>query len=273
MFEKYLNIFIAEHEYFYSFLFLTLARVLPIITMAPFFGAKLMPGPARVGFAICLFAILLPLIVSKTNPIPWSPIVIVYGLKEMAIGFLLGFLVTVPFYIVQMAGIVIDNQRGSSSLLGQDATTASQVSSIGILYNYLMIVIFFSINGPFIFLDALVKSYRVLPQDVFLSNDFFLNGSSQFWIAIMGLAGQTFTISSQLAAPALLTILMTDAFLGVINRLAPQVQISFLGQGLKAFLGDFAIWLAWFFLLEKMGTMGLKWLVTLSDIVTQLGPK
>lgn len=254
-------------------MFLTLSRVVPIVAIAPFFGAKLMPMPARIGFSICLFAILFPLIVSQTPLIPWSTELIIYCLKEIAIGFLLGFLVTVPFYIIQMTGIVIDNQRGSSSLLGQDATTGSQVSTIGILYNAILIVIFYYMNGPFIFLDALVKSYHVIPQDAFLSADFFLNGSSSFWKGIIGLAGKTFAISSQLAAPALLTILMTDAFLGVINRLAPQVQISFLGQGLKAFFGDFAVWLAWFYLLEKMGKMSLDWLVTLSDFITQLGTK
>jgi type III secretory pathway component EscT len=172
-----------------------------------------------------------------------------------------------------MTGIVIDNQRGSSSLMGQDATTASQVSTIGILYNSLLIVIFYYVNGPFIFLDALVKSYKVIPQDAFIPTEFFLNGSSVFWVGIIGIAGKVFTISSQLAAPALLTILMTDAFLGIINRLAPQVQISFLGQGLKAFFGDFAVWLSWFFLLEKMGKMSLDWLVTLSDFITHLGSK
>jgi type III secretory pathway component EscT len=185
----------------------------------------------------------------------------------------MGFLVMIPFNIIQMTGIVIDNQRGSSSLMGQDATTGTQVSTIGILYNSLLIVIFYSLNGPFIFLDALIKSYKVLPPEVFPSAQFFLDGTSAFWTGIIGIMAKVFAISSQLAAPALLSILMTDAFLGIINRLAPQVQISFLGQGLKAFFGDFAVYLSWFYLLEKMGRMSLDWMVVISDFITQLGVK
>lgn len=268
--ETYTQIFLEHPDYFGSLFFLTLARLLPIIALAPFFGAKLMPMPARVGFAIALFAILFPFLVSKTAPIPWSTLLIGYALKELLVGFLIGFLITIPFNIAQMAGIVIDNQRGSSSMMGSDITTGSQVSTIGILYNAILIVIFYSLDGPFLFLDAVVKSYRVLPPDQFPPAIFFTDGASSFWVGIIGMMGKIFAISAQLAAPAILAILMTDAFLGIINRLAPQVQISFLGQGLKSFLGDFAVWLAWFFMLDQMGKIGINWIVTLSDFVTDL---
>jgi type III secretion protein T len=271
--QAYTELFFKNPEYFFSLLFLTVARVLPIVAMAPFFGAKVMPIPARMGFCLCLFAILLPFIITEAAPIPWNSMLIIYVLKELLIGFIMGFLVMIPFNIIQMTGIVIDNQRGSSSLMGQDATTGTQVSTIGILYNSLLIVIFYSLNGPFIFLDALIKSYKVLPPEVFPSAQFFLDGTSAFWTGIIGIMAKVFAISSQLAAPALLSILMTDAFLGIINRLAPQVQISFLGQGLKAFFGDFAVYLSWFYLLEKMGRMSLDWMVVISDFITQLGVK
>ncbi|MEI6531557.1 MAG: flagellar biosynthetic protein FliR [Chlamydiota bacterium] len=259
-------------EHLISLFFLGLARILPVVVLAPFFGARLMPAPARVAFSIALFLILLPGLLITVPPLDWSPGLISYFIKETAVGFFIGFLVTIPFNIAQMSGIVIDFQRGSSSLTGQDITTGTQVSSNGILYNSMLIVIFFWLDGPFIFLDALFKSYTILPPDQFPAAEFFLNGNSVFWQSIIGIMAKMFALACQLAAPSLLTILMTDTFLGIINRLAQQVQISFLGQGLKAFFGDFALWLAWFFILDQLGKMSLNWLSDLTSILVLLKP-
>lgn len=259
-------------EHLVSLFFLGLARILPIVVLAPFFGARLMPAPARVGFSIALFFIIMPSLLMTVSPLPWSPAIIGYAIKETAVGFFIGFLITIPFTVAQMAGIIIDFQRGSSSLTGQDITTGTQVSSNGILYNSMLIVIFFWLDGPFIFLDAVYKTYAILPPDQYPSTELFLNGKSVFWQSIIGIAGKMFAISCQLAAPSLLTILMTDTFLGIINRLAQQVQISFLGQGLKAFFGDVAIWMAWLYILDQLGKMSLNWLSDITSILVQLKP-
>lgn len=259
-------------EHLVSLFFLGLARILPVIVLAPFFGARLMPMPARIGFAIALFFIIMPSLLVTVSPLPWSPEVIVLAIKETAVGFLIGFLATVPFTIAQMAGILIDFQRGSSSLTGQDITTGTQVSTNGILYNSMLIVIFFWLDGPFIFLDALYKTYSFLPVDTYPSAAFFLSGKSHFWQSIIGLVGKMFALACQLAAPSLLTILMTDTFLGIINRLAQQVQISFLGQGLKAFFGDVAIWMAWLYILDQLGKMSLSFIKDMTGILMQVKP-
>ena len=257
-------------EHIVGLFFLGIARILPIIALAPFFGARVLPQPARIAFAASLFLIVIPSLLMKMPMLAWNTTLIAYAFKEMMIGLFLAFLVTVPFSIAQMSGILIDFQRGSSSLTGQDLSMGSQSSSNGVIYNSMLIVIFFWMNGPFLFLDSLFKSYTILPPDQFPSVDFFLHYKSHFWQSIIGLMGKMFALSCQLAAPSLITILMTDTFLGIINRLAQQIQISFLGQGLKAYLGDLALWLAWFFILSQLGKMSLNWLKDLTDIISQI---
>lgn len=227
-----------------------------------------MPIPAKIGLSLCLCFIIFPMVANENRMIAWNASIFGYFIKEVFIGYIMGFLIQLPFNIAQMTGIVIDNQRGSSSLTGQDPSTGTQVSTMGVLYNSLLIIIFFSLNGPFIFFDALVKSFQIIPLDQYPSYEFFTDTKNPFWIAITAVMGKAFMLATQMASPALLTILMTDAFLGIINRLAPQVQISFLGQGLKAFLGDLAVWFAWFFILEQLGKMGIKWTVGITDYLT-----
>jgi type III secretion protein T len=55
-------------------------------------------------------------------------------------------------------------------------------------------------------------------------------------------------------------ILMTDFFLGIANRLAPQVQITFLGMPLKSLLALFIIFLGWKLINDEMVKQGYYWI-------------
>jgi type III secretion protein T len=271
MLDIYFDLLLTNPGYLVAIFFLVLCRVLPIIATAPFFGAKLMPQPVRVTLAAALTIMFLPHLMQITTPdLSWNPALIGLAIKETMVGFFLGFLVSMPFNIAQMSGIVIDNQRGSSSMVGSDPVLSNQVSTIGMFYNFFTIVVFFSLDGPFLFIDGIYKSYTVLHPDQYPPADFFLHSSNVFWTYMIGLMGKVFAISVQLAAPPLVAILMADVFLGIVNRLAPQIQISFLGMGLKAYTGDLVLWAAWLFIVEQLGSMSIKWVKDMNDLLERL---
>jgi type III secretion protein SpaR/YscT/HrcT len=250
-----------------SVFFLIIMRIAPSLVLAPFFGAKLAPGIARMGLAICVATIFLPFIAVKTTgPIGFSNTYILYSLKEILVGLLLGFFITVPFYMVQTAGTIIDYLRGASIMQAQDPSMQTQTSPIGILFNYILIVIFFQIDGPFLFFDALMKSYELIPPDK-LINPYFLSVKSNFWKVTFDLVNQIVTIAIQLAAPALVAILMAEMFLGIANRLAPQVQIAFLGMSIKSLLGLGLLFAAWYFILKQFTKQGYSWLEILNKLI------
>ncbi|WP_316359325.1 EscT/YscT/HrcT family type III secretion system export apparatus protein [Candidatus Neptunichlamydia sp. REUL1] len=250
-----------------SVFFLIIMRIAPSLVLAPFFGAKLAPGIARMGLAICVATIFLPFIAVKTTgPIGFSNTYILYSLKEILVGLLLGFFITVPFYMVQTAGTIIDYLRGASIMQAQDPSMQTQTSPIGILFNYILIVIFFQIDGPFLFFDALMKSYELIPPDK-LINPHFLSVKSNFWKVTFDLVNQIVTIAIQLAAPALVAILMAEMFLGIANRLAPQVQIAFLGMSIKSLLGLGLLFAAWYFILKQFTKQGYSWLELLNKLI------
>ena len=250
-----------------STFFLVLMRIAPIMAMAPFLGAKLAPGIARVGLAVCLSFIFLPFVAAKIQgPIGFNNAFIGYSLKELLIGFLLGFLICIPFYIVQTSGIIIDYLRGASIMQAQDPSTQTQASPIGIIYNYILIVIFFQISGPFLFFDALLKSYEIVPANSYL-NPLFFSSNNPFWKTGIDIINQIVTIAIQLAAPSLVAILMAEMFLGIANRLAPQVQIAFLGMSIKSLLGLGLLWAAWFFILKQFVKHSYEWIDVLNKMV------
>lgn len=254
-----------------SVFFLTIARLLPIFTLSPFLGAKNLPMAVRMMFSIALVAIFLPQnLLAVHQDIPFAGPFIVYALKELVIGFFLGFLSSIPFYIAQMAGSIIDHQRGSSALQVSDPTTQSQTGPIGILYNYLLIAVFFALNGPFIFFDGIATSYQLIPVDQIFNSNFFTS-HVPFWKQIIGVLQTTMNLSLQFSAPALIGILLTDLFLGIANRLAPQVQIVFLGISLKSWVGIALMTAAWGLIIQVMSKESITWMKTLNQWIHQAG--
>jgi type III secretion protein SpaR/YscT/HrcT len=252
-----------------SLFFLTLARLLPIMTLSPFLGAKNVPMTIRMMFSIALVAIFLPNnLLTIKHEIPFSIPYIYYLLKELLIGSILGFLSCIPFYIATMAGNLIDHQRGSSSLQVTDPTTQTQTSPIGLLYNYVLIVMFFFLDGPFIFFDGVAASYQLFPPDGVI-NPTFVSMSTPFWKQTFSLLNSLFTFAIQLSAPALIGILLTDLFLGIANRLAPQVQIVFLGISLKSWVGIALLAAAWTLIVQVMGKESIQYIKTLNHLIQQ----
>lgn len=251
--------------------FLTLGRILPIISLAPFFGTKNVPGTIRILFGIALVAIFLPAnLLHMTKEIPFNYAFIGFLLKEVIIGFILGFLATIPFFIAQMTGNLIDFQRGAASLQISDPTTHSQTSPIGLLLNLLLIALFFSLDGPFLYINGVADSYQIIPVDAIFATSAF-SAQVPFWKQTIGLAGMMMTIATQLSAPALIGILLTDLFLGIANRLAPQVQIVFLGIALKSWVGIALMTAAWALMLQIMSKEATSWMQTIHALIRQMG--
>lgn len=248
-------------------LFLFLARMLPIIALSPFFGSRVLPHPVKVFFAMTLFVIFLPhLIVVTTGPINFNAYFLVLVAKELVMGFFLGFLVSIPFIIIQTAGMIIDHQRGGASLMVNDPTIQNQSSPLGTMFNFVLIYVFFLIDGPFLFIDAINISYDMVPPDKMLNPAFFAE-TSPFRQQMLTVLSTTMRVSAQFAAPALLAILMTDVFLGIANRLAPQVQVTFLGLPLKSLLGLTVICIGWNVFVKQMVLESYSWLKVIENML------
>ncbi len=248
---------------------LTLLRIGPIIGLAPFLGGKITPISTRIGFAIILAFVFLPMVITHSGHeevmnLSWKFSIL--AIKELFLGFVLGFLISVPFFVAQSSGILIDSLRGSSSMQAQDPTLQNQSSSIGNLFNYTLIVLFFQLDGPFLFFDAFLKSYELIPPDSFINPKFFAL-QTPLWSVVTTILHHVLALSIQLAAPAIIAVLMTETFLGIANRLAPQVQISFLGMALKSFVGLLVLWTGWFFILKHTGKESLNWIEALNKIL------
>ncbi|MDF2577348.1 MAG: sctT [Chlamydiales bacterium] len=254
-----------------SLLFLFLLRILPILTQAPFMGSNILPLPTRVGMGIALFLLYFPYL-WQSNPyqLGFNLAFLGYAAKEVFIGLVLGFLISLPYLIAQSAGALVDFQRGSSSLTAHDPVLKLQSSPIGTFYNYLLVLIFFGIGGPKYFLDSLLLSYEIVPITGTPLVNFFTNSSNLFWQSVISILHRVAALFVQLAAPPIVATLLADMFLGIANRLAPQVQITFLGMSLKSLLGIAFIFLGFNLLLKQMSKELISWMQMSDQIIRSI---
>lgn len=266
------NAYFSEDPAAFFLLFLMgMMRLLPILAITPFFGAKVLPHPVKVAFGILIYVILLPHIIATTKGrIELNMTLFTYGFKELFIGTIIGVVATVPFFIAETAGIYIDHQRGGSSLMINDPHVMNQDSPLGVVWNYLLIITFYALDGEFVFIEGIIRSYTLVPIDSYFSPAFFTE-KSLFWKEIIQIMSLVMKIGIQIASPALLTILMTEVFLGIANRLAPNVMITFLGMPLKSFFGLGIICLGWSFITTQLKTELVRWLFKLNEMIEMFG--
>jgi type III secretion protein T len=253
--------------------FLSMARILPIMVIAPFFGAKTAPGTIRIMFSITILLVLLPqILLSIKTPIPFDLRFSVLFLKEAIFGFILGMIVSIPFFIAQTSGTLVDHMRGAQSLQVTDPTTSAKTSPTGVFYNYVLIAVFFLIGGPFFFIDALGKSYTLIPLDK-LFNPIFFSLKAPVGHMIVTLFNYVLSMSIQLAAPPLIGVIMAEMFLGIANRMAPQVQIVFLGIPLKSWVSLAMLAAAWYYIIQQLGRESENWLRVMETTIKQAAIK
>ena len=82
-----------------SLFFLGLMRFAPIVSLAPFLGNKA-PSTVKMGLLICLTLVFLPqIIMTSQTMVGFNFQYIALCFKELFLGFVLAFFITIPFYI------------------------------------------------------------------------------------------------------------------------------------------------------------------------------
>lgn len=210
------------------------ARVVPVLVLAPFLGGRLVPGPVKVGLAVAVALIVWPQALRGVElpQLGTVHVVLLLG-KEALVGVALGLCAALVFLAAQAAGQLVDVARGASmaeSLVPQSGTRASPVAD---LYLQLAVVVFLALGGHRLFLAALARSYEVIPLLTFPSTA----SLGALALTAIQLTGQMLLVAVGLATPVLLAAVLTDLALGLVNRVAPQLNAFVLGMPAKALVG------------------------------------
>jgi flagellar biosynthetic protein FliR len=234
---------------------LSFARFISFIYVVPFFGGSLVPLRVKMATATALVVITYPSLLAElppdSAPLGFGAVGFVGLLaKEVFVGFTLGFVASLVFEAVQIAGRLADLERGSTmSEMFFAPPFPERVSELGQFKLLLAVVIFLSTGAHRFFISALVRSFEFIPAMKFPHVEGGWTPTAEF---LTTMTGSVLSIGIQLAVPIIITILLTDLFFGLINRAAPQVNVFFLSMPVKMWIGIFVLAVMMPFLVERL---------------------
>ena len=148
---------------------------------------------------------------------------------EILVGGLLGFLVMVVFAAIQSAGYLIDLFGGFSLAQAFDPQSMVNGAQFTRLFQLTALALLFASDGYQLVIAGLVRSFTALP----LGGGVDLAEPAQ---ALIAAASQMFLAAVQIAGPLLVVLFLADAGLGLLTRVAPQLNAFALGFPLKILL-------------------------------------
>ena len=174
--------------------------------------------------------------------------------QQMLIGLAMGFSLRLVFSAIDMAGNMIGTQMGLGFATAYDPQSASQTAVISEVLGMLALLVFLAINGHLMVITTLVESFSSLPIGVGILQP----GS---WLNIANAGGIIFSSGVLLSLPIVVALLITNIALGVLGRVAPQLNLMAIGFPVTIILGFVALMVSMSYLsepLQRLFEFGLR---------------
>jgi flagellar biosynthetic protein FliR len=201
---------------------LVLARGGAACMLIPAIGEAEFPQIMRAGFALALTAVLLPVLAPDLPAAPASVLqsAAMIG-AELATGLFLGWLARLLLLSLPIAGELIGNATGLTSVLQPDSVLGQHGSVTGRMFELAAPVVILASGLYALPLQALAGSYKLVPAGTLLP----VADSTETAVAAVSAC---FSLALQLAGPFLLAAIVFHVALAALGRVAPQIQVFFL---------------------------------------------
>lgn len=217
-----------ELEYF----MLIFCRVSCLIYVVPFFSMNNTPRRVRVGLSFVV-TLLLYYSMSVKPALEYETVLgyAILVMKEAITGLLMGFACNICTTVVGFAGRIIDMETGLSMASLMDPTTKENMSITGMIYNYAITLILI-ITGIYEYiLKALAESFTLIP----VAGAIFR--SDRLMDAMLKFMADYVLIAFRICLPMFAVMILLNALLGILAKVAPQMNMFAVGMQMKVLIG------------------------------------
>ena len=210
---------------------LVFARLGAAVMVLPGLGEEEVPATIRLGLGLGLVVLLLP---GLAPALPAAPDAAEEAarliLLEVIVGLWLGGLARLLVMAMAMAGQAIALLLGLAQALVPDPQLGGMGTATGRMFSLAAVVVILGSGLYVLPLRALAESYAL-----FAPGDPFPAGAGAETMAAM--AGESLALALRLAAPFVLAAIVINGGLGLLARIAPQVQVYFIAVPGQLLLG------------------------------------
>lgn len=205
-------------------------RILAVLSTAPLFSARSVPLRTRIGLALVLAVCLQPALPPTPLPALSSPTALAAVVQQLAIGVAIGLAARIVMAAVEMAGEIVGLQMGLNFAGFFDPATGGQSSTVGRFYGNAMVLLFIVLNGHLMLIEAVAASFVALPVG---------DGTTAALqrMPLHELGGLIFGYGLWIALPLVVLLLFVNVVLGIISRIAPQMNVFAIGFPLTLAVG------------------------------------
>ena len=217
-------------EIFEHFL-LVLVRISCFVFVAPFFSMTNVPRRVKVGLSV--FIALLVFRFTDTSQVVYAGMLsyTMIVLKEGITGLLMGLAANICNSIILFAGNIIDMDIGLSMATEFDPVNNTQVTVTGNLYFYFVMMLLVVTDMHHVILNALVDAFSLIPINQTVFNWEHLMTS---FVTYMG---DMMVIAFRIMLPVFACIMILNSILGIMAKVAPQMNMFAVGIQLKIIVG------------------------------------
>jgi flagellar biosynthetic protein FliR len=215
-------------------LFITL-RIASAFVSSPFYSHASIPGQVKAILALTIAYMTFLTLPDKTLHFEitlWM--IFTYGVKEVVVGLIIGYSLSIIFYGISFAGSIMGIEMGLSMAEVFNPTEGTSNNVIGDIIYFAALMIFLMIDGHHYLIRGLIYSFRIVPLG-------HLNYSETFLNLLIRYSGAVFVIAVKIASPLMVTFFLVNIASGIITRIIPQMQVFFVTQPLMLALGFFML--------------------------------
>lgn len=197
-------------------------RVLALFSALPVIGQRSVPARVRVALAF-LIAFCAQAGLPEMPAVPLdSGIGFMLVAQQVLIGLTLGFAVRIVFAAVEFAGELMGLQMGLNLAGFFDPATGGQATAVSRFFGIMVSWMFIVIGGHLLIIDAVIQSFRAFPAgpEPFA---FIRAMRPEAWGA------EIFSVGLWIAMPLVGMMLFVNLVLGLISRVASQMNIFAIG--------------------------------------------
>ena len=214
---------------------LPLVRISSMIMIMAGLGARNVPTRIKLGLAIVVTFVAVPMLPPATFNNLFSFEMILVVIQQMLIGVAIGFASTLLLNTFVLAGQILAMQTGLGFASVVDPSNGLNVPAVGQFYLILATLLFFVFNGHLMMIQMVIHSFEVLPID---GNWWAVD---HYW-DIVTWGGWMFTTAFVLALAPLTAMLVINMSFGVMTRAAPQLNIFSIAFPFTLVAGLVIIW-------------------------------
>jgi flagellar biosynthetic protein FliR len=216
--------------------FFVMMRVSGAFFFAPVFGSETVFDQIKVWMAVFIAFVMFPSISEAhgiTRSLPF-PAFVLYSIKELTVGAIIGFLTNMPFLAVRVGSEIVGRMSGfgMGDVISPDVD--ENISLISQMVYILVIMFFLMINGHHLVLRMLAKSFELIPLGKYVFSGKITTVATRLFASV-------FDAGIAYSAPILGILIILSMTMGILGKMVPELNVMIFILPIQVAVGLLAV--------------------------------